>query len=252
MGLLFVVFCMLASASYLFNDVLDVADDRRHPARKHRPVATGSLPPPRALRLSAILALSAFAGCLALPLAVIPFVALYFVTSVLYSSLLKRLPLLDVACLVWFHMVRVMAGASVTQIELSSWLWTFCALVFLTAALYKRAAEVRIRTAISAEAFGRFYFAGHHRWLRRSGQIAGYASALVLFVYAWSAPARELYKLPGAFVGFAILCALCNRIVWRNELDARSSDSPLRLVLTNPILASSIALATLIFLLVAK
>ena len=252
MGLLFLVFCGLASSGYLLNDVLDVMDDRRHPARKHRPVAMGSLPPSRALRISGLLALVAFTGCLALPSSVVALVALYFLTSILYSGLLKRLPLLDIACLVWFHMVRVMAGASATEIRLSVWLWAFCGGVFLTAALYKRAAEVRIRVAIGEEARRRFYFADHHRWLKRSGQIAGYASALVLFAYAWSAPARELYKVPAIFMGFAVLCALCNAVIWRKELDARSSDSPLRLLLTNPIVVSVIALGALVFLLVAK
>ncbi len=118
----FVAFCLASSAVYLFNDLRDREEDRRHPLKRHRPIASGDLSVPAAVVAALILAVAAvamgfdFGGVFTVLLVV------YLLINLLYSSGLKHVVILDVMAVSSGYVIRVLAGAEAIDVEVSKWL----------------------------------------------------------------------------------------------------------------------------------
>jgi len=140
-------FCLVSSATYVLNDYLDLEQDKVHPVKRKRPLASGEISVTAALALMGVLAVAA---ALVLLLAVRDplygaFALLAYVTlQVVYSVKLKDVVILDVLTIATGFLLRVLAGAAVISVGVSSWLilCTFSVATFL--ALGKRRHEVVI------------------------------------------------------------------------------------------------------------
>lgn len=135
-------FCLVSGAVYAFNDVRDVEQDRLHPTKKHRPIASGALSERAALIWAGILAGGSLIGCLALSWKLAAFVALYLVQNVLYSIKLKHVAFLDVALIASGFELRVLAGAAAIAVPASRWVLLCTGLLALFFGLGKRAHEL--------------------------------------------------------------------------------------------------------------
>lgn len=140
----FVCFCIAASGIYILNDIIDIEEDRRHPEKRHRPLASGALGMRTAFVLMPLLmvlslTLSRFVGS-----GLFLTVCLYIGVNVLYSLKLKRVAILDIVFLSFGFLLRVIAGGVVTNIPISMWLviMTFLLAIFLGIA--KRREDVRL------------------------------------------------------------------------------------------------------------
>jgi decaprenyl-phosphate phosphoribosyltransferase len=118
---IFVAFCLAASGTYYWNDIKDVAQDRLHPKKKNRPIASGAVPLGAARVVGSLMLL----GGPVLAFVVRPqageIVALYAVMTLMYSTRLKHVPLLDLAIVAAGFVLRAMAGAAGTQTPMSNW-----------------------------------------------------------------------------------------------------------------------------------
>ncbi len=121
-ALAFAAFCAAASAVYLFNDLRDREDDRRHPLKRSRPIARGDLGVPLAWVAAVLLAGAALAASVPLGRGFGGLLALYLGINLLYSSWLKRLVIIDVMLVAVGYVIRVEAGAAAVGVALSSWL----------------------------------------------------------------------------------------------------------------------------------
>ncbi len=141
----FASFCLLASAVYIFNDLLDVRSDRMHPTKRYRMIASGAVSPRAAGILAAVL-LARSAGLCWLAcgagLAGWAAWAAYALLNVGYSLGLKRVPVLDIAVLVSGFLLRVLYGSAVTGIEISKWMYLTVIAVSFYLALGKRRGEL--------------------------------------------------------------------------------------------------------------
>ncbi|MBI4153601.1 UbiA prenyltransferase family protein [Candidatus Woesebacteria bacterium] len=139
-----VTFNLVTSATYIFNDVLDVKLDRLHPIKKYRPVASGRLSP--SLALIVAFSLAVFALSLAKSLNPLFFfaVASYLALQALYSLGLKNLAIIDILIIAAGFIIRVYAGAFVIDAHLSVWflLCVISSALFLAAG--KRRAELNL------------------------------------------------------------------------------------------------------------
>jgi len=135
-------FCLLSGAVYAFNDVRDVEQDRQHPTKKHRPIASGALSERAALIWAGVLASVALLACLLLSPRLAIFAALYLVQNVLYSIKLKHVAFVDVALIASGFLLRVLAGAAAIDVPASRWLLLCTALLALFLGLGKRAHEL--------------------------------------------------------------------------------------------------------------
>jgi 4-hydroxybenzoate polyprenyltransferase len=138
----FVAYCVASSAAYLFNDVLDAQEDRLHPLKRNRPVASGALSPERALAVAALLAVSAVTVMAAFGWASIAYVTGFLALQAVYSYRLKHLVLIDVMTIAALFVIRAAAGAEAVDVRISPWLIVCTALLALFLALAKRRGEL--------------------------------------------------------------------------------------------------------------
>ena len=184
-------FSLLASATYILNDLTDVAFDRAHVAKKHRPLAAGTIGVAAALMVAVLLGLGGVALAWAVGLRFVGVLAAYVALTVLYSRRLKRVALLDVLALTGLWTLRLVAGAAAIRVDLSAWLLSFGAFLFLSLSLVKRCAELR---ACEAQRLpGRGYERGDLATLEIFGIATGVVSVLVLALFVDSTPAEQHY-----------------------------------------------------------
>ena len=141
----FFLFCLISSSVYLFNDIMDIEADRKHPEKKHRPLASGKLPINVALIAALVLAVTAMVlGYLLEPLFA-GIITIYFVINLLYSRWLKHVPILDVLIISTGFVLRVGAGVALITVErFSPWLYMITVLFSLYIGLGKRRAEMNL------------------------------------------------------------------------------------------------------------
>lgn len=193
----FAAFCAAASAIYLLNDLADLSDDRRHPRKRARPLASGELSIPAALAtVVALLALSAVLAA-ALPPGFGAALAVYTSLAVAYSAVLKRLLLVDVIVLAVLYTVRVLAGAAAAGVALSRWFIALSVFLFFALALVKRVTELEKRDTLREGALpGRAYRDVDKFALAAMGASATSASCLVYTLYITSPEVGVRYARP--------------------------------------------------------
>ena len=130
----FCSFCLVSSAGYIFNDLIDRKRDAHHPQKRYRPVPSGEIGIRGAALLSIFLLVS---GLLLSTMASLRFVLLllgYVIISLLYSLLLKNLPIIDLLSISAVFLIRLQAGAEIFNVQVSPWLFltVFFLAVFLS------------------------------------------------------------------------------------------------------------------------
>lgn len=192
--LAFLAFGCFASAGYLFNDLLDLSEDRHHPRRRFRPFAAGDLPLSYGvLMIPALLGLGSLLG-LTVSRLFFPVLWIYFALSLTYSLYVKKVVLLDVIVLASLYTVRILAGSAAVAIWPSEWLLAFSTFLFLSLALVKRYGELMIVRKIDGDnAKARGYELSDAELLATMGIASGYLAVLVLALYINTATARVLY-----------------------------------------------------------
>lgn|GEM_PF-2256756 len=138
-------FCFVSSMTYILNDWMDREEDRLHPTKKDRPLASGAVTGKEAIMVSAILAVMVGSVMIYLGGFYASVVGTYFVLTNLYSLGLKHVPLLDVFMIVFNFVLRMSAGMLSLSILLDS--WRFVMLLFgvmLVFMSHKRGSDVKI------------------------------------------------------------------------------------------------------------
>lgn len=145
-----VVFVAASAATYLVNDVIDKPADELHPVKRLRPIASGQLPVPTALLVAALLGFGALAcsAALALPLAAV--VGAYLAISISYSLYLKRLPLVEMACVVSGFTLRAVAGGAANHVPISPWFLLMTSFGALLIVAGKRSSEQQVLGDVQA------------------------------------------------------------------------------------------------------
>ncbi len=135
-------FSLVSSSGYLLNDARDAEADRKHPRKRHRPIASGALP----ISLAYVEMVVVFALGLALAWYLSPaflaVILLYFVTTVSYSMVFKHIVILDVMMLAACYLWRAAAGAVAIDVVISPWLLTCTAFLALFLGFNKRRGEL--------------------------------------------------------------------------------------------------------------
>lgn len=223
--LAFVALGLVASATYLLNDIVDLEDDRRHWSKKARPLASGAMRLDLGLRLAAESAVLGFLLAWLAGWAVAGVVAGYTVVTLAYSLRLKRIPILDVATLAGLFTLRLFLGVVAIGAMISPWLFVFSMALFLSLSIAKRHTEV-VRAVLhgAAKAGGRGYVARDEPLLLALGLSAA-AAAIVLFSLYLTAEAFRIaaYTMPGFLWATPFILFLWLGRIWllsqRGELD---------------------------------
>lgn len=195
----FVSFSLIASAIYLLNDVKDIEADRRHPTKCKRPLAAGEITVGQAYAAVPLLLVAAFAlsFLVSQPTHFLLALSTYLFLALAYLLFLKRKLLVDVLGLAALHTLRILAGNAAAGVPVSSWLLAFSMFLFLSLALVKRYAELRITQDQSGlKKAGRGYQAEDIEALSQLGMASGCTCALIMALYVDSAAVKQLYRHP--------------------------------------------------------
>ncbi|WP_296352122.1 UbiA family prenyltransferase [Ramlibacter sp.] len=197
----FVVLSLAASAVYLLNDLVDVADDRHHERKRLRPFAAGTLSLLHGwLAWPLLLALAFALAAWLLPGRFAAALGCYGVLTAAYSFHLKRVAVVDVLTLAALYTLRIIAGAAAIAVPMSFWLLSFSMFIFLSLALIKRYSELRAARDAGREAAlrGRGYSPQDLEMVSSLGAASGYMAVLVLALYIQDSHTAALYGEPRA------------------------------------------------------
>ncbi|HXW16351.1 MAG TPA: decaprenyl-phosphate phosphoribosyltransferase [Terriglobia bacterium] len=136
------VFCLVSSATYVLNDILDAPEDRHHPMKKLRPIASGRVSATTVGIVGAILGSIGLIAAWRLNASFFGTIVAYLAINVLYSTFLKRIALVDVFVVAAGFLLRVIAGGLVIRVPISPWLIVCTTLLALFIALSKRRHEL--------------------------------------------------------------------------------------------------------------
>ena len=140
--LAFVSFCLASSATYVFNDIMDIEKDRAHPKKRMRPLPSGAM----SMAMAWFLVVALLAGSVAVALTVrVPFlyaVLFYIALTVAYSLVLKHIVLIDVMAIALGFVARAMAGALALDVTFSNWLVVCTLFLAMFLGLSKRRQEL--------------------------------------------------------------------------------------------------------------
>lgn len=193
----FLSFSLLASATYILNDLLDLESDRLHPRKKNRPLASGRISIARGIIVVFVL----FVVSLIISLFVGPifFIILisYLILTLSYSMKLKKYFGIDVICLASLYTLRIVAGAAIIGVVVSFWLLSFSMFIFFSLAIIKRCAELRvIEKSEKIKAAGRDYNADDYHLLVSVGVSSSMLAVLMFCFYINSNVLTDQYQEP--------------------------------------------------------
>lgn len=132
-----IAFSFIASSIYCLNDIVDVADDRRHPKKCNRPLASGKISIAQGYAIMSIMVILSMVSLLFLPQQRIEtggVIGFYWALNVAYCLYLKQHAIIDVCIVAFGFVLRILAGGMATDIRLSKWivLMTFLLMLFLS------------------------------------------------------------------------------------------------------------------------
>lgn len=138
----FFAFSFAASSIYCFNDIYDVADDRRHPEKRHRPIASGVVSVPQAYALMFVMLALGVATSLLVGASALLVILFYWCLNLAYCAKLKQFAIIDVCVVAFGFVLRMLAGGEATDIGLSKWIVLMTFLITLFMSFAKRRDDV--------------------------------------------------------------------------------------------------------------
>ena len=184
----FVLFCLISSAVYIINDLVDIEKDRQHPHKRNRPLASGALRP----RVALVVAIAIVAAVLPLTLwldgELAPLLYGYLTLMIGYSFWLKHVVIVDVLTIAAGFVLRVAAGVVVVEAErFSPWIYVCTVLLALFLAIGKRRQEIVLmeNNSINTRAILNEY---NLRFLDEMLALVSSSTVMAYSFYTFSAP----------------------------------------------------------------
>ncbi len=248
--LLWVLMGVLASATYLINDLFDLAADRKHPRKRHRPLASGAISVRHGIVVATAMIAGALLASLVLPWFGTAALLAYLVITLAYSFLFKQMPMVDVTVLAGLFTLRVLAGAVLLPTPISPWLLTFSMLFFFGLAIIKRYAELnRLNRASQGGVQARGYTEQDLPILLTSGLASGFSAIVIFMVYLINDQyPRTIYAHPGALWAIMPVLLIWTLRLWHLAVHGRMSEDPVVFALKDRIsLALGAAVVIILF-----
>jgi 4-hydroxybenzoate polyprenyltransferase/phosphoserine phosphatase len=234
--LAFVAFSLIASSTYVLNDLLDLAADRAHPRKRNRPFASGAVKVSHGTWMAPALGLLGAGVALLSGPALFAMLATYFTATTLYSFWLKRIVAIDVCVLAVLYTMRIFAGSIATGIPASVWLLAFSTFFFFALAAVKRQAELVDGIASgTVKARGRGYHVDDLAIVSNLAVSSGLVSVLVLALYANSEPVQQLYRTPEVLWGILPVLLFWNSRIAILTNRGQMHDDPLVFAARDPV-----------------
>jgi 4-hydroxybenzoate polyprenyltransferase len=195
----FLVFSTAASGVYILNDLVDLDSDRKHPSKRHRPLANATVSVSKATIVAPVLVAIGLVGAFLIG----PWFAIvllgYILLTTAYTFGLKRKMIVDVVALASLYTMRVIGGAAAISVPVSEWLLGFSMFIFTSLALIKRYTELAGRIdADLPDASNRNYRKSDLDIVAALAAAAGFNAVTVFALYISSETVHHLYRYPKA------------------------------------------------------
>jgi decaprenyl-phosphate phosphoribosyltransferase len=141
----FVAFCCIASSIYIINDYRDIEDDKKHPVKSKRPLASGEVTKTLAIIICILLIITGFTIAYFIKEKFLFVLSIYFLINLAYSFGLKNIAILDIVILAVGFVLRIKGGAVIAHIGISEWLNIMVFLLALFMAIGKRRDDVLLK-----------------------------------------------------------------------------------------------------------
>ncbi len=234
--LAFCAYCLIASAGYVANDLVDLLADRRHALKHRRVFASARLSISRGPLLFAGLAAAGFGLSFFLSPLLAGWMAVYLALSLSYSLWLKKTLVLDIFALAALSMHRILTGFIIAANVPGFWLLLFAGFFFFGLAILARYGELKSsrfsgsRWATRASA----YRPGDQDILASFGLAGGYLSAAILALYALTPDAHAAFRTPQALWLLCPLLLYWVSRVWIFARRGRVPEDPVLFALKDP------------------
>jgi 4-hydroxybenzoate polyprenyltransferase/phosphoserine phosphatase len=239
-------FSLCASSTYMFNDLIDLAADRRHPTKRDRPLASGDIPLGNALTVAPVLFAGAFIIAASVSWSFVAVLFIYWVMTTAYSLWLKRKLFVDVVVLASLYTVRVIGGAVAIDVVATEWLLAFSLMIFTCLALTKRYIELgTLRDANLKAPSNRNYRLEDMDIIVALAGAAGFNAITVFCLYISSDSVRHLYRHPQMLwlVTPVLMFWICRLLIMAGRRQV--NDDPIVFALHDRI--SILAIGTIVF-----
>lgn len=249
----FVSLSLVASATYIVNDLIDLDHDRAHKTKKLRPLASGAVGIPGGVGLALVLLVAGASIAAFLPPVFWLCLALYVAVTLSYSFCLKKIAIIDAIVLAGLYTLRLLVGHAATGVPISVWLLAFSIFLFFSLALVKRFVEIgdfKERSSNSEAIQGRGYCADDYWLVGSLGVSCGVLSVLVLILYVNSPEVRILYSSPLLLMLLAPIFLYWIGRVWFLAARGRMNEDPVLFALRDKA-SYAIGLATLFVIFLA-
>ena len=245
----FVALSAIASATYLVNDIWDVAEDRRHWSKRHRPIAAGRLAPASALSIASL------GICLGVGLGFLvsfktgAMLVLYLTITLAYSLHLKTVAFADGLALATLFTVRLGIGAAAADVPPSPWLFVFSMFLFASLSYAKRHTElVKAAAREHNGSNGRGYRPIDAPMLLTVGLSAGIGAVLIMVLYIVEEAFRNSFYGSTAWLwGFPPLVFLFVVRIWLLSARGEMNDDPVAFAIKDRISIGLMGLLMLCF-----
>lgn len=187
-----VVFCIAASATYVMNDIFDVAADRAHPTKRYsRPIAAGQVSVPVAWVVFVLL-LFAVAGVVAIMPRLAPIIGGYLLLQVAYNLYLKRQPIIDLFVIAIGFVLRIYAGAFSIEVPVSKWMFVTTLSLAIFLASMKRLQELKSHGDKARKVLSEYT----EVFTQRITEISGTLAVVFYSFYTFTAHPAFIYTIP--------------------------------------------------------
>jgi 4-hydroxybenzoate polyprenyltransferase len=234
--LAFCAYCLVASAGYVANDLIDLLADRKHVTKRRRVFASGRLSITRGVFLFCGLAAAGMGLSLFLSPLLAGWMALYLLLSLNYSLWIKKTLLIDTFVLAALYLHRILAGFIIAGTSPSFWPMLFAGFFFLGLAMLARYGELscsRLSKSKLATRAGA-YRTGDLDILASIGLASGYLSALIVALFPLTPQAQALFRSPDALWGLCPLLVYWISRLWIYGRRGRIPDDPVLFALEDP------------------
>ncbi|MEP0828621.1 MAG: decaprenyl-phosphate phosphoribosyltransferase [bacterium] len=229
--LAFVAFCLLSSAVYVLNDLVDRKRDRMHPLKKNRPIASGKVSSAKAVIVAVVLAGSGVALALVISQAFLTVALAFLAINIFYTVILKNIVIIDVMTIAAGFVLRAYGGVVAIQVVFSEWLLITTFVLALFLGLGKRRHEL---TFLQDSA------ASHRQILEKYSpylldQLIGVVTAstvITYFFYTMSREVQDKLHTPYLFVTIPFVIYGIFRYLYLVHKEAQGG-SPTTMLLTD-------------------
>jgi 4-hydroxybenzoate polyprenyltransferase/phosphoserine phosphatase len=232
-ALAFLALGLVALGTYLVNDLLDLAHDRKHWSKRSRPIASGDLSMGTATATAVIAIVSGLLISAGVNMGVFAGLAVYLVLTLAYSLHIKRLPILDVVVLATLFTLRLSIGIAAAKVFASPWLLVFSMFLFTSLSVAKRYTEIQ-RTAAKGDDLvsGRGYRVVDAPLVLGLGIATATASILILVLYLiFDAFNHQFYTDPNWLWFFPLVLFIWVSRVWLISQRGELNDDPVAFAL---------------------